>query len=47
MIEGIAKREPKKDVCHFVIVLKVLFQNWFLVKGVEPQEKKKQNEHPY
>ncbi len=26
MIEGIAKREPKKDVCHFAIVLKVIFQ---------------------
>jgi hypothetical protein len=25
MIEGIAKREPKKDVCHFAIVVEVLF----------------------
>jgi hypothetical protein len=40
MIEGVAKIKPKKDVCHFVIVLEVLFQKWFIVKGVEPQEKK-------
>jgi hypothetical protein len=32
MIEGIAKREPKKDVCHFAIIIKILFQKWFLVK---------------
>ncbi len=25
MIEGITKRLPKKDVCHFAIVLEVLF----------------------
>jgi hypothetical protein len=25
MIEGTAKREPKKDVCHYVIILEVLF----------------------
>jgi hypothetical protein len=25
MIDGRAKREPKKDVCHFTIVLKALF----------------------
>jgi hypothetical protein len=25
VIEGTSKREPKKDVCHFVIVLVVLF----------------------
>jgi hypothetical protein len=25
MIEGTAKREPQKDVCHSTIVLKVLF----------------------
>jgi hypothetical protein len=41
MIEGIAKREPKKDVCHFAIILKVLFPKWFLVKGIEPHDKKK------
>jgi translation initiation factor IF-1 len=32
MVEGTVKREPKKDVCHFAIVLKVLFQKWFRVK---------------
>ncbi len=36
MIEGTAKREPKKYLCHFVIVLKVLFQKWFLVRGGKP-----------
>ncbi len=46
MIEGIAKREPKKDVCHFAIVVEVLFQKQFLVKGAKPQEKKKQSEQP-
>jgi hypothetical protein len=25
MIKGIAKRKPKKDVCHSAIVLEVLF----------------------
>jgi hypothetical protein len=35
MIKGIAKREPKKDVCHFAIVLKITFQKWFPL-GVEP-----------
>jgi hypothetical protein len=44
MIEGIVKKEPKKDVCHSTIVLKVLFQKWFPLKGVKPQEKKKQTE---
>jgi hypothetical protein len=33
MIKGTAKREPKKDVCHFVIVLEVLFHKWFPLKG--------------
>jgi hypothetical protein len=23
------QKKPKKDVCHFAIVLKVLFQKWF------------------
>ncbi len=46
MIERIAKREPKKGVCHSTIVLEVLFQKWFSIKVVEPQEKKKQNEQP-
>jgi hypothetical protein len=41
MIEGIAKREPKKDVCHFAIVLEILFHKWFPLEGTEPQEKKK------
>jgi len=26
MIEGITKREPKKDLCHSAIVLKIMFQ---------------------
>jgi hypothetical protein len=39
MIEGTSKREPKKDVCHFAIVLKLLFQKWFPLEGIEqPQE---------
>ncbi len=46
MIEGIAKKEPKKDVCHSAIVLEILFQKWFPLKGVEPQEKKKKTEQP-
>jgi hypothetical protein len=33
MIEGIIKREPKKDVCHSTIVLEVLFQKWFALEG--------------
>ncbi len=40
MIEGIAKKEPKKVVCHSAIVLEFLFQKWFPVQGAEPQEKK-------
>jgi len=46
MIKGTTKREPKKDVCHFAIVLKVLFQKWFPLEGIEPQKKKKQVEQP-
>ncbi len=42
MIKGIAKRKLKKDVCHFVIVLEVVFQKWFPLEGVKPQVKKKQ-----
>jgi hypothetical protein len=30
----------------FCYCLETLFQEWFIVKGVEPQEKKKQNEQP-
>jgi hypothetical protein len=41
IIEGIANREPKNDVCHFIIVLEVVFQKWFLIQGVKLQEKKK------
>jgi hypothetical protein len=33
MIEGTTKREPKKDVCHSPIVLKVMFHNWFPIEG--------------
>jgi hypothetical protein len=40
MIEGTTKRKPKKDVCHFAIVLEIIFQNWFPI-GVKPREKKK------
>jgi hypothetical protein len=29
MIKGIAKKEPKKDVCHFAIMLEIIFQKWF------------------
>jgi hypothetical protein len=41
MIEGTTKREPKKDVCHFAIILEVMFQNWFPLQGVESREKTK------
>jgi hypothetical protein len=40
MIEGIEKKEPKKDVCHSTISLEIPFQKWFLVQGAKPQEKK-------
>jgi hypothetical protein len=40
MIAGIAKREPKNDVCHSTIVLEVLFQKWFPLKGAKSQENK-------
>jgi hypothetical protein len=46
MIEGISKRKPKKDVCHFAIVLEVLFQKWFPLEGGESQKKKKHAEQP-
>jgi len=36
MIEGIAKRERKKDGCHFAIVLEVLFQKWFPLERAKP-----------
>ncbi len=41
MIKGTTQKEPKKDVCHFAIVLEVLFQKWFPLERVESQEKKK------
>jgi hypothetical protein len=41
MIEGPAKREQKKDICHSAIVLEVLFQKWFPLEGAESQEEKK------
>ncbi len=34
MIKGTTKKEPKNDVCHFAIVIKVIFQKWFPLKGV-------------
>ncbi len=46
MIEGTTKRKPKKDVCHYVIILEVLFQKWFPLQIVEPHEKKKQTKQP-
>jgi len=46
MIEGTTKREPKKDVCHYVIIVEVLFQKWFPLQKAEPQEKKKQTKQP-
>jgi hypothetical protein len=32
MIKGTTKREPKKDLCHSTIILKVMFQKWFPLK---------------
>jgi hypothetical protein len=46
MIVRKAKREPKKNVYHFTIVLEVLFQKWFPLEGVESHEKKKHVEQP-
>jgi hypothetical protein len=31
-IEGTAKRDSKKDVCHSTIILEVIFQKWFPIK---------------
>jgi hypothetical protein len=42
MIRGTTKREQKKDVYHFAIVLEVLFQKWFPLDGAKSQERKKQ-----
>jgi hypothetical protein len=33
MIEGTTKRKPKKDVCHFVIVLKKFVSEMFHFKN--------------
>ncbi len=38
MIEGIAKINFKKYVCHSTIVLEVMFQKWFPLQGVESYE---------
>jgi len=46
MIEGITKREPKKDACHYAIILEVMFQKWFPLEGVESQKRKKHVEWP-
>jgi hypothetical protein len=46
MIEGTSKKEPKKDVCHFAIVLEVLFQKWFPLERAKSQEKKKHAKQP-
>jgi hypothetical protein len=43
MIKGTTKREPKNDVCHFTIVLEVMFQKLFPL-GVKSQKKKKQGQ---
>jgi hypothetical protein len=42
VLENMIKGTTKKDVCHFAIVLKVLFQKWFPLKGAKSQEKKKE-----
>jgi hypothetical protein len=41
MIKGTTKRKPKNGVCHYTIVLEVLFQKWFPLEGEESQERKK------
>jgi hypothetical protein len=40
--KGTTKRKPKKDVCHFAIVLKNFVSEVVSIKGVKSQEKKKQ-----
>ncbi len=44
MIEGTTKKKPKKDVCHFAIILEVMFQKWIPLDGAKSQERKKQAE---
>jgi hypothetical protein len=34
--KGTTKRKPKKDVCHYVVILEVLFQKLFPFQGAEP-----------
>jgi hypothetical protein len=46
MIKGTTKRKQKKDVCHFAIVLEVLFEKWFSLQGVGSHEKKKHAKQP-
>jgi hypothetical protein len=41
MFEGATKRGPKKDVYHSTIVVKFLFQKWFLLEGAKSLKKKK------
>ncbi len=46
MIEGTTKKEPKKDVCHFAIVLEVMLQKWIPLDGAKSQERNKQAKQP-
>jgi hypothetical protein len=46
MIKGTTKEKPKKDVCHFAIVLKVMFHKWFPLEGTQSREKKKHTKQP-
>ncbi len=41
MIEGTIKKKPKNDVCHFAIVLEIMFQKWIPLDGAKSQERKK------
>jgi hypothetical protein len=41
MLENMIERIKEKDVCHFAIVLEVLFQKWFPLDGAESHERKK------
>ncbi len=46
MIKGTTKRKPKKDGCHFAVVLEVLFYKWFSLKGAKSQDKNKHAKQP-
>jgi hypothetical protein len=35
VLENMIEGTTKKDVCHFAIVLKVLFQKWVPLKGAK------------